>query len=121
MLDIEQEIHAIHTIKSMMKSELGTLLDERAALEAKIRDIMDPHIIAIQEHEDNIRNLTLVAMKSYKGDDGSKITYRKESVRTSWDTKALEGYAAGGHDEILQFKKETMVAPGVVIKIAEVE
>lgn len=25
---------------------------------------------------------------------------------TKWDTKSLEGYAAGGHPEILQFKKE---------------
>lgn len=27
------------------------------------------------------------------------------SGKTTWDTKALEGYAIGGHPELLQFKK----------------
>lgn len=121
MQDIADEIQSIRELKFRMMMELGNLPDEREQLENKMREIMDPFMIQIQEHEDNIKNLALMAEKSYKGDDGSKVTFRKEHVRTSWDTKALEGYAAGGHDEILQFKKETIVQTSVSIAVAEVE
>lgn len=121
MPDIAEEIQAIKDLKSQMKLELGDLPEQRALLEEKMRDIMDPFIVRIQEHEDNIRNITLMNETSYKGDDGSKVTFRKEHVRTSWDTKALEGYAAAGNDAILQFKKETVVPASVSISIAEVD
>jgi hypothetical protein len=121
MQDIADEIQSIRELKFRMMMELGNLPDEREQLENKMREIMDPFMIQIQEHEDNIRNITLMNETSYKGDDGSKVTYRKEHVRTSWDTKALEGYAAAGHDEILQFRKEKVVKPNVSISIAEVE
>jgi hypothetical protein len=119
--EIAEEIQAIHDLKKQMKLKLGTLPEERALLEEKIRDIMDPFVVQIQGHEENIRNQTLMLEKSYKGEDGSKATFRKEHVRTSWDTKALEGYAAAGNDAILQFKKETVVPASVSISIAEVE
>lgn len=121
MSEMIEEIQAIKELKLQMKLELGDLPEQRALLEEKMRDIMDPFIVRIQEHEDNIRNITLMNETSYKGDDGSKVTFRKEHVRTSWDTKALEGYAAAGHDEILQFRKEKVVKPNVSISIAEVE
>jgi seryl-tRNA synthetase len=121
MTEIVTEIEQIKNEKQLMKKELGDLLTQLQTLQEKIKQIMDPHVAKIQEHEDNIRNLILMLEKSYKGEDGSKATFRKEHVRTSWDTKALEGYAAAGNDAILQFKKETVVPASVSISIAEVE
>ena len=46
----------------------------------------------------------------------ARATYRKPSTRTSWDNKALDGYAAA-HEEILQFRKESSVKPSVAIKL----
>lgn len=45
-----------------------------------------------------------------------RATYRKPSIRTSWDNKALNGYAAA-HPEIEQFRKEANVKASVVVKL----
>lgn len=48
--------------------------------------------------------------------DGAKTAFRKSFTRSSWDNKALRGYAAA-HPEILDFVKETEVGPTVSIKL----
>lgn len=42
--------------------------------------------------------------------------WRKPSVRTTWDSKALEGYAAA-HPEILPFRTVTETAAAISIKV----
>jgi hypothetical protein len=119
-INIDNELAAIRQEKATMLEKVAPLKEQMAELEEQMRELMDPHVARIQDHEENIRNATLMLEKSFKGEHG-KVTYRKEHVRTSWDTKALEGYAAAGHDEILQFKKESVVKPNVSIKVEEVE
>ena len=48
--------------------------------------------------------------------DGAETAFRKGYTRTSWDNKALRGYAAA-HPEIMSFCKETEVGPSVQIKV----
>ncbi|WP_407356769.1 hypothetical protein [Methanolobus sp. WCC5] len=119
MTDIEAEFAAIRSLKQAMYEELGEYKALRQELEAKIREIMDPFVEEIQAHEENIRNAVLMQEKSYKGNLG-KATFRKGYPRYTWDNKALEGYVAAGHEEILQFRKETFVQPAVSISVEEV-
>jgi len=78
--------------------------------------IAEPFVSPIAEREAHIKELMLDIGKTVKNECGT-VSFRKGSIRTSWDSKALEGYAAGGHDEILQFKKETEIKPSVTIKM----
>lgn len=116
MTDIDTEFLAIHQLRLTMAEELGPYKAQMQELEAKMREIMDPFVEKIQAHEENIRNAVLMQEKSYKGELG-KATFRKGYPRYTWDNKALEGYVAAGHDEILQFRKETFVEPSVSIGV----
>jgi hypothetical protein len=46
----------------------------------------------------------------------ANANYRKGYVRTSWDSKKLDGYAIANPD-VLKFRKETVVKPSVSIKL----
>jgi hypothetical protein len=116
MINIDTEFLAIQQLKQAMTTELGPYKAQLQELEAKMREIMDPYVEKIQAHEENIRNAVLMQEKSYKGELG-KATFRKGYPRYTWDNKALEGYVAAGHEEILQFRKETFVQPGVSIEV----
>jgi hypothetical protein len=48
--------------------------------------------------------------------DGASVSIRKGYTRTSWDSRALKGYAVV-HPEIEQFKTEKEIGPAAVIKI----
>lgn len=50
--------------------------------------------------------------------EGVTVSIRKGGTRTTWDSKALVGYAAA-HPEIDQFKSVKTTAPSVVIKVTE--
>jgi len=50
--------------------------------------------------------------------DGCAVSIRKAYTRTSWDGKALKGYAAA-HPEIEQFCKATEIKPSAVIKVTK--
>lgn len=45
----------------------------------------------------------------------ARLTYVKPSSRISWDSEGLNKYAKS-HPEILDFKRETSIAPSVRIK-----
>ena len=47
--------------------------------------------------------------------EGAKVSIRNGYTRTSWDSKALAGYAAI-RPEILQFKTEREIGPAAVVK-----
>lgn len=116
MTDIGTEFFAIQQLKQTMTTELGPYKAQLQELEAKMREIMDPYVEKIQAHEKNIREAVLMQEKSYKGELG-KATFRKGYPRYTWDNKALEGYVAAGHDELLQFRKESFVQPSVNIEV----
>jgi hypothetical protein len=79
---------------------------------------MDPYMLLIQELEDEIRVHAAVIKSSVKTPHG-KVSYRKESCRRSWNTDALLGYASAGHEELLQFYKESVTKASVTITIIE--
>ena len=50
--------------------------------------------------------------------DGCAVSIRNGYTRTSWDGRALTGYAAA-HPEIEQFCKRSEIKPSAVIKVAK--
>ncbi|MDP2217485.1 MAG: hypothetical protein Q8J68_09385 [Methanolobus sp.] len=116
MTDVDTEFIAMQQLKQVMTEELGPYKTRMQELEAKMREIMDPYVEKIQAHEENIRNAVLMQEKSYKGDFG-KDTFKKGYPRYTWDNKAMEGYVAAGHEELLQFRKKTFVKLSVTIEV----
>lgn len=90
-------------------AEKQTLIDSilTPEIKAKIAEIeaeFEPKLSAIQSHkselETAIKQVVIAEGATVKG-DYHQFVYTKG--RVSWDTKALDGYAAA-HPEILQFK-----------------
>ena len=80
-----------------LKEKLEPQLAELKAMEAVIKQ----HVLDTGEVAETQR---------------AKVSIRKGYVRSSWDNKALRGYAAA-KPEILEFCKESEVAPAVVIMV----
>lgn len=80
-----------------LKVELTPALDHMKALEKRIK----AELLATGEKPDV---------------DGVTVSYRNGYVRTSWDSKALAGYAAA-HPEIERFRTEREIGPSVSIKV----
>ncbi|WP_440952057.1 host-nuclease inhibitor Gam family protein [Methanococcoides sp. FTZ1] len=116
--EIDQAFAKIMSLKQEMQVAVAPMKSQMDALESEMREIMDPFVAQIQEQEEVIREAVLENQASFKGDFG-KATFRKAYPRYSWDNKALEGYAAAGHEELFQFRKETMVQANVTIKAGE--
>lgn len=78
-----------------MKAEIAPMLNEIAQLEKEVKsDILDTG---------EIPEVDCVTVKIRNG-----------YSRQSWDSKALQGYAAA-HPEIMQFCSESSVAPSVAL------
>jgi len=116
--DIENNFAEIMSLRQQMQAAVGSTKDQINELETQMREIMDPYVLKIQDLTDKIETSVFENQKSFKCDYG-KATYRKEYIRNSWDNKRLEGYAEAGHDEIYQFRKETIVKAGVTVKVGE--
>ena len=80
-----------------MKAELQPALDLLKALEKEIK----AHVLESGEVAEV---------------DGASVSIRNGYTRTSWDGKALTGYAAA-HPEIEQFCKRSEIKPSAVIKV----
>ena len=88
-----------------------------AILLANYRDAkeeLQPMMDSLDELAETIKRLTLELGEDVETEAGS-ATIRKGYARTSWDGKALSGYAAA-HPEIKQFSKLSVVKPTVVLK-----
>jgi len=112
-IDLEAEFATIQTLKRSLSEHTKCIDYEIKKLAAYRASIAQPYDEAIEFHTKNIENAVLQDAKSFKCDYG-KATYRRESERTSWDNKALLGYAAA-HPEIEQFRKVTPVKTAVMI------
>ena len=97
-----------------MDNENGTL-DQMLA---EYRDMFIELQPAIDEM--NMLKKQIVAHVKETGEtgdvDGVTVKIRKGSERTTWDSKALAGYAAA-HPEIEQFKSVKMSSPAVVVTV----
>jgi hypothetical protein len=112
-INLEAEFEVIQTFKRSM-AELTKEIDEEIKKLVEYRaSITQPYEEAIKFHTEDIENSVFRSARSFKCQYG-KATYRRESERSSWDTKALLGYAAA-HPEIEQFRKVTPVKAAVMI------
>ena len=121
--EIQNEMAEIVKLNDIIADDCKVQDIEIAELEAKLKSVRDvrnfkaePYEVSIVSHQLLIKELVIIEGKTVKTEFGT-VSFRKGSIRTYWDSKALEGYAAGGHDEILQFKKETEVKPSITIKM----
>lgn len=112
-MDIEAEFEAIGILKNIKMSKTESITNEITQLQIQLATLTEPYDEAIKFHTQNIENAVLLEGKSFKCPYG-KATYRRESERSSWDNKALLGYAAA-HPEIEQFRKLTPVKASVSI------
>ena len=81
---------------------MATVQAELDALSAEYDPLLDSGRERLQALESQAKELCITRGQSAKV-DGLAVTFVKG--RTSWDTKALEGYAAA-HPEIERFKSE---------------
>ena len=92
-------------------NDLESMLNELVAMKAEAAPMLD----AIKTLEKQIRQHV-----SDTGEvaevDGAVVSIRNGYTRTSWDGKALNGFAAA-HPEILEFKTEKQIGPSVAIKV----
>ena len=112
-IDLEAEFDAINELKAEIAHQVSGIDTDIARLMALRDKVRTPYNEAIKFHTGNIENAVLLEGKSFKCPLG-KATYRRESERSSWDNKALLGYAAA-HPEIEQFRKLTPVKASVSI------
>ncbi len=93
------------------------LTKQRNEIQALIDNVSDPYGEKIESLLEEIRYQVSLREKTFDC-DLAKVSFKKGYIRSSWDTKALTGYAAA-HPEIEQFKKETEVEPSIQFKWAE--
>jgi len=117
LLDLDPKELDAHCM-STLEQNSADLADDYIDLQEELAPLLDYL---------NILKGELAERHRFKGDHGRleantatygrvSISYRKPSVRVSWDSKALEGYAAA-HPEILPFRRESQVKSGATIKI----
>lgn len=87
------------------------LTDEIDQVQTKLIEIRAP----LDSLEGQIKS-AVIAQAASAGGYGIKATYRRGYARISWNNKKLDGYAAA-HPEILAFRTESQVKPGVSIKV----
>jgi len=112
-IDLETEFEAIKELKAVIVERTRGIDANISRLMELRKKVTSRYDEAIEFHTRNIENAVLREGKSFKCDYG-KATYRRESERSSWDNKALLGYAAA-HPGIEQFRKLTPVKASVSI------
>ena len=81
--------------------------------DAKIE--LQPILAELKNMEKHIKTLVMETGEVAEV-DGCAVSIRNGYTRTSWNGKALQGYAAA-HPEIEQFRKSSEVKPAAVIKV----
>lgn len=90
-------------IEAMIKAVIPPEVQERIdAIEAELSPKISAIIENVSNMESNIKERVLLEGETVKGSVLQAI-YNKG--RTSWDTKALDGYAKA-HPELLEFRSE---------------
>lgn len=88
---------------------------QRAMKALEQYDLKVGHVKAMDDMESKIQKAVAALGRSVRGLTWSAL-YRKPYTRVSWNTKALDGYAAA-HPEILPFRKETGVGANIRLVI----
>jgi hypothetical protein len=90
-------------------------LSDKLELLIEMKCEIAPQLQTIKDLETEIKEEVLATGEIPQA-EGAKVTIRSGYRRASWDTKALEGFAAA-HPEILVFKQEKAYPPSVSIRI----
>lgn len=95
--------------------------DNQIVLEAALQTLVDmkreaaPLLAQIKDIESAIKNHVLETGETAEV-EGASVSVRNGYTRVSWDSKALQGYAAA-HPAIEKFMKVSEVGPSVIIKV----
>ena len=93
---------------------LAKVHDELDALAYEYGTVMEEARKRVADAESAVRESVLLAGETAKG-RAVMAVYVKPSIRVTWDTGRLDGYAAA-HPEILPFRSEKPVAARVDLK-----
>jgi hypothetical protein len=113
MSTIYEKLEQAKQLRIARSQATKELYEQIMQLEKQMEAISAPFEEAYEAIEEEVRQEVLSIEKPFKSDIAD-ISYRKGYIRSSWDSKALTGFAAA-HPEIEQFKKETFVEPSVSI------
>jgi len=83
----------------------------------QLRAALAPALAELEEIEGEVKAAVLEWGRSFEC-DGVTAAYRSESVRVTWDAKALDGFAVA-YKPLLKFRKETTVKPSVAITVRQ--
>lgn len=81
----------------------------------RLQSVIDHLLEPLRAIEKELKNIVVESGESISG-HGVTITYRSGYERASWNSMALDGYAAA-HPEVLSFKSVTKVGPTAAIKV----
>lgn len=95
----------------MSKIDLNLTLETYREMKAELKPALD----MLKAIEKDIKKHVLETGEVAEV-DGASVSIRKGYTRTSWDGKALTGYAAA-HPEIMEFRSNKEIKPSAVIKI----
>jgi len=104
-------VSRINDLLAMYRELHDNSRDQMERLQAQLNELRLPLI----DLEDRIKATVLEAGESAEH-LGVKATYRSGYDRVSYDSKALDGYAAA-HPEVLAFRKATQCRPSVSVKV----
>ncbi len=90
----------------MLADAIEEAASHLASLQAGLAEYRQKYYPEIAALETDIKATATGPIEAH----GVKVAYRRGYTRTSWDNKALTGYAAA-HPEILPFRSESEVAP----------
>ena len=104
---LETLLEQLVELKMVLKPELDDI--------EAMRELIKPQLEEINSLEAHIKKQALDEGIGAEI-DGAKVTIRAGYTRTSWDSKALVGYAVV-HPEINELRKQSEVKPSAIIKI----
>jgi hypothetical protein len=118
-LDLEEAFFRLHNLYANRNTATEELKTKIIELETELEALSEPYNRQIMDLQEKIEAEVKLQGSAFKCSYG-KATYRKEYERSSWDSKALMGYAAA-HPEIEQFKNITLVEASVTISVGDLK
>jgi hypothetical protein len=110
----EGAIRAWLALREEMMRATVALEVEAGRLQDELDQAREPYQEKMAALEEKIKAATL-ELERPANVGGVQVTYRRGYTRTTWDSRALKGYAAA-HPEIDDFKSEKYIKPHVGFK-----
>jgi hypothetical protein len=108
---MDELLERLKNISETQAKATAGLIAQMEVLQEQLGKVSEPYEQAKAELMAELKPLAIAHGKTYKGQCGT-VKFRKGYIRYTWDGKALNGFAAA-HPEILEFRKESEIAPSV--------